>query len=382
MSLYDRLSEQIAEIPLLDHHCHAPLRLPQAIDLATLRTPFTESVDERVQTHDVAETLGYRAMVRRLAALLGVEPTEEAVLRARAGYDPAAYHRLLADDARLGALYADYLFEEMSSYAPEEWAELTGREVRPVVRIETLAERLIPSHASWESLRQAFAEALAASRSRGAVGFKSIAAYRAGLDIERVDAAAAGAALAAVRAGLEEETPLRLTSKPLIDALIWEAMEVASELGLPIQFHVGLGDDDVFLPRANPTLLRALFQEPRYSGVPIVLLHCYPYVREAAYLSSIYPNAYTDLGLTVPLAGPDCAPLLRAALGLAPTTKVLASTDGHGLPEFQWFAAHLWRDALARVLADLVAEGWLSDADAPRLAAMVLHGNAELIYPA
>ncbi|MBX6343308.1 MAG: amidohydrolase family protein, partial [Thermomicrobiaceae bacterium] len=248
--------------------------------------------------------------------------------------------------------------------------------------IETLAERLIPSHASWESLRQAFAEALAASRSRGAVGFKSIAAYRTGLDVERVDAAAAGAALAAVRAGLEEETPLRLTSKPLIDALIWEAMEVASELGLPIQFHVGLGDDDVFLPRANPTLLQALFQEPRYSGVPIVLLHCYPYVREAAYLSSIYPNAYTDLGLTVPLAGPDCAPLLRAALGLAPTTKVLASTDGHGLPEFQWFAAHLWRDALARVLADLVAEGWLSDADAPRLAAMVLHGNAELIYPA
>ncbi|HUZ03253.1 MAG TPA: amidohydrolase family protein [Thermomicrobiaceae bacterium] len=378
----DRLAEHVAAIPLLDHHCHAPLRLPQAIDGPALRAPFTESTNQDVRVGDVPQTFAYRAMIHWLSGLLGCDPTEDAVLRARAGYTPEAYQRLLADDAVLSTLYADYLFAEGHSYTPHEWSSLTGRPVRPVLRIESFAERLLPSAASWDSFRHEFTESLAASHSRGVVAFKSIAAYRSGLEIQRVDASEAAAAFDEVRAEIEEAGPVRLTNKPLIDALIWQTLEVASELGVPFQFHVGLGDDDVYLPTSNPTLMRAVFQEPRYSGVPIVLLHNYPYVREAAYLASIYPNAYVDLGLTIPLAGPDSPALLRQALGLAPVSKVLASSDGHGVPEFQWLAARMWRRALVRVLADVVDEGMLGDAEATEVAAMVLHATAELIYPA
>lgn len=381
MHTRDYLDEHIAEMPLVDHHCHAPLRLRQQIKAAHLRQPFTESTIPDVVEQDVPHTVAYRAMIRWLASLLGTDPIEHAVLEARARYEPPAYHRLLADDARLAACCDDYLYEEERCYSPGEWAELIGRPVHPVVRIETVAECLLPQVGSWDELRERFSQELVAAAARGTVAFKSIAAYRSGLEIQRVDAASADEAFLQVIADLDAGAFSRLEHKTLIDALLWEALEVAAELGLPLQLHVGLGDDDVFLPTSNPTLLRALFQEERYRHVPIVLLHCYPYIREAAYLASIYPNAYVDLGLTLPLAAGEATDLVRAALGLAPASKLLASTDGHGLPEFQWFAARLWRTTLTRVLSGLVDDDLLTEAEALEVAAMILHANAERIYP-
>jgi uncharacterized protein len=377
----DRLREQIADIPLLDHHCHAPLRLPPRIDSATLRAPFTESTDPDVQNSDVPQTIGYRAMIRWLAGLLGCDPTEHAVIEARSGYEAQMYHQLLADDAGLGTFYSDYLFAQEHIYSTEEWSVLAGRPVKELLRVETMAERLLPTAHSWDVFRQEFASALAAAYAHGTVGFKSIAAYRCGLDVQRVDGATAATAFDAVRAELEANGSLRLTSRDLINALLWETMEVAAELNLPLQFHVGLGDDDVFLPTSNPTLLRALFQEPRYRHVPIVMLHCYPYVREAAYLASIYPNAYVDLGLTFTLSSSHCAALLAEALGTAPASKVLASTDGHSVPEFQWFAGRLWRSSLTKTLAEIVDDDLLTEPEAIEFAALILHGTSERIYP-
>jgi hypothetical protein len=377
----DRLREQIADIPLLDQHCHAPHRLSGPLDAAGLRAPFTESSYRETQIEHVPQTVGYRAMIRWLAALIGCDPTEQAVLQARAEIAPERYHRLLADDAVLGPLYADYLFAQAHSYSTDEWSQLTGRPVRELLRIETMAERLLRAVDSWDAFRHEFTSALAASTSRDVVGFKSIAAYRTGLDIQRVDGGAASRAVDLVRHELEERGSVRLAFKPLVDALIWETLEVAAELNLPIQFHVALGDDDVYLPTSNPTLLRAIFQEPRYRHVPIVLLHNYPYIREAAYLASIYPNAYLDLGLTFSLASSNCAALLGEALGLAPASKILASTDGHSVPEFQWFATRLWRWALPAALGEIVDADLLNLAEAVEIAAMVLHANSEAIYP-
>jgi predicted TIM-barrel fold metal-dependent hydrolase len=382
MSASERLAEPIAEIRLVDHHCHAPQRLHQQVTPQHLRQPFTESTASEVVEHDVPHSIAFRAMLRWLARLLGTDPTEPAVLAARARYELRSYHRLLADDARIAACYDDHLYDEERCYAPAEWAALIGRPVRPIVRIETVAERLVPHAHSWDDLRQRFCQELAIAAARGAVGFKSIAAYRSGLQIERVDAASADQAFLETVAEIDAGTFRRLEHKTLVDALLWQALEVAAELGLPLQFHVGLGDDDVFLPISDPTLLRPLFQEARYRHVPLVLLHCYPFVRQAAYLASIYPNAYVDLGLTLPLAAAEAAGLVREALGLAPANKILASTDGHSLPEFQWFAARLWRAALTHVLGNLVDEALLTDREALEIAAMILHANAERIYPA
>ena len=382
-SARDRLREEIADIPFLDNHVHAPLRLDGPLEANTLRATFTESTDPTVQNQDVTATTGYRTMIRWLAGLLGCDPTELAVLQARNSLDPSSYHRLLADDARLGPMYNDYLFQQKLCYSSEEWEELTGREVRSLLRIETLAEQLVANSASWDEFRAAFGQALAASKAENGVGFKSIAAYRTGLHVLQVDAAEASRAFDDYRAEVELAGGERgrLAHKTLIDALIWETLEVAAELRFPLQFHVALGDDDCYLPTSNPVLLRAIFQEPRYRDVPIVLLHNYPFVREAAYLASIYPNAYIDLGLTLPLAGSNCPALVAEALGVAPTHKILASTDGHAVPEFQWFSCRLWRTSLVSALGDAVDHDFMTDREAIETAAMILHANSEQIYP-
>ncbi len=378
----DRLREEISEIEMLDHHCHAPLRLDGPLDAATFRATFTESSDRTVQEQDVPNTSGYRTMIRWLAGLLGADPVETAVLEARNNYDPADYHRLLADDARLGPLFNDFLFQQKLCYSSSEWEELTGREVRGLLRIETLAEQMVGESTSWEDFRQEFAHALVAGQSENGAGFKSIAAYRTGLNIQPVDAATASAAFDEYRAECEEADGerVRLANKPLIDALVWETLEVAAQVGLPLQFHVALGDDDCYLPESNPLLLRAIFQETRYRDVPVIMLHNYPFVREASYLTSIYPNAYIDLGLTVPLAGSNCPALIAETIGVAPAHKILASSDGHAVPEFQWFAARLWRASLIQALSTIVDQDFMTFAEAVETAAMILHGNSEQIY--
>ena len=79
---------------------------------------------------------------------------------------------------------------------------------------------------------------------------------------------------------------VRLTDRVLLRFGIHEALR----LGKPLQFHVGLGDRDCDLHRTNQMLLLDFL---RHSGqTPVVLLHCYPYEREAGYLASAFNNVY------------------------------------------------------------------------------------------
>jgi hypothetical protein len=62
--------------------------------------------------------------------------------------------------------------------------------------------------------------------------------------------------------------------------------------------HTGFGDSDLFLPRASPGYLKPLIE--RFQATSFVLLHCYPFVREAGWLAHVYANVYFDLSLTIP----------------------------------------------------------------------------------
>ena len=63
-----------------------------------------------------------------------------------------------------------------------------------------------------------------------------------------------------------------------------------------------------------------------------MLLHCYPFVREAGWLAHVYGNVWFDLSLTIPhVARP--AEQLREALELAPVSKLLYASDAARTPE-------------------------------------------------
>jgi len=383
MTATDQLWAHIASVPFVDHHVHQPYRRAHAIPLDEFRRPFTEASIPAVWQTQLPTQLGYHWMVRELAALLGVAPNEQAVLAARNGADAVAYHRLLADAANLDVCYADDLFAQGQCYTIDEWAALIGRPVRRVLRVETFIEGCFAECAVLDDALHRLTQEIAAAPARGIVSLKSIAGYRSGLAIVPPVAAHRRETNVAYARAQEAATTGkgRIAAKPLVDAIVWAALEAAAPQGLPMQFHVAFGDDDIVMHENDPTLMRAVYAHEPFRAVPLVLLHCYPYHRHAGYLASIYPNVYVDLGLTIPIVGPRAVNILAEALELTPTSQLLASTDGHMEPEFQWFGVFVWRWAVARLLHGYVEDGIVAAGEAEEIAGAILRENALRIYP-
>jgi len=116
--------------------------------------------------------------------------------------------------------------------------------------------------------------------------------------------------------------------------------------------------------------------------MPVALLHeCYPYTREGAYLAAVYENVYLDLSYSIPFLGyGEMAAFTRAAFGVAPTSKLLYSSDGVGIPELHWLSALDGRRILGETLGELVAQGDLAAAEAEAVGAAVLRDNAARLY--
>ena len=115
--------------------------------------------------------------------------------------------------------------------------------------------------------------------------------------------------------------------------------------------------------------------------MPFVLLHAgYPYVRELSYLAAIHTNVHMDLGLAVPFLAADVPAMFRAALSLAPTSKLVFSTDAYSIPEIFWLAARWGRRGLGLVLDEMIAIGALGVDEARSVAVDILGGNAARLY--
>ncbi len=337
----------LSAISLVDHHAHGILAVPPSLD--ELRGLLSESDDPRQWPH-IATGVAYRRAIATLADLFDVEPTEEAVHAHRLSRDERDYAAML-----LGATGSETLLIDDGFPPPGEgvgWrelGELAGARAMPVMRIERVAQ-----DGGVEAVRAA----VAGARAAGFAGLKTIAAYRGGLDLDAPgppDAGGriAGAAMAeALRAALEAN---EATGDPL-----------------PVQVHTGFGDADLRLSRADPSLLKPLVE--RFVDTPFVLLHCYPFVREAGWMAHVYANVFFDLSLTIPhVARPSEA--LREALELAPVSKLLYASDAARTPELYYLAAVRWREALGQVLPELLSAG-----EAEEAARMILRDNARGLY--
>jgi hypothetical protein len=316
------LLEVLSSVGLIDHHAHGILRERPSLD--EFRGLFSESPDPREWPH-VATGITYRRAIRELAAFFGCEPTEAGVYEHRLARDPGEYASALLRATGTETLLVDDGFPPPGTGVEwRELGELAGCEARPVLRLETRGPDA--------------ADAVSTAREDGFVALKTIAAYRGGLD--RV-------------------------SEDVVAAL--EANE-ATGAPLPVQAHCGFGDWDLHLWRADPSYLKPLIE--RFRETPFVLLHCYPFVREAGWLAHVYGNVWFDLSLTIPHVSRP-AEALREALELAPVSKLLYASDAARTPELYYLAAKWWREALAEVLPPEDAE---SDARA------ILRENALVLY--
>ena len=256
-----------------------------------------------------------------------------------------------------------------------------GCRVAEVLRIETLEEDTAHQRTRFPELRSPIREALRAAKRRGAVALKSIVAYRSGLAVQAVPTSEACQTFQQLKALVEQQGRIRLMAKVLLDYCVAVAMEEARRLELPVQFHTGFGDPDIDLLTANPALLRPILADPRYAGVPIVLLHMgYPYVRESAFLASLYPDVYVDLSLAVPLLRPVLPYLLQDVLALAPPTKILYGSDAHSQPEMFWLGAQYGRWALGKILTEWIHDDMVEEHEALEIAQRICFRNALGLY--
>jgi hypothetical protein len=371
----------LAAVPILDQHCHALRRDGTVADAAAYAAFFTESGDLVMHARHVPETVFFRWAIRELAGVLGCAPTAEAVLAARIGLSPEALARRLLDEANIAALLVDHGYLTDETWTPAELAARVPCRVLPILRLETLAQALIVRHETFDAMVDAYSALVERARTDGFVGLKSIIAYRTGLAVQPTSHGDAATAFGPVRERARRDGRVRLATKPLNDYLLLRALEIAERQALPVQIHTGFGDADLDLREANPLHLRPLLESGRYRNVPFVLLHAsYPYVSELGYLSAIYANVYADIGLAVPHLAAEIPVMLRQLLSLAPSTKVVYSSDASQIPELFWLAARWGRRGLGTVLDELITIGALDDEEALAVGRRVLGSNAAGIY--
>ncbi len=372
----------LTQVPVVDNHCHGVMQDQTFDDLAFWRRSFTESSDPGMPQDHVASTIFYRRLIRTMADFLGCEPEEEAVFAARAGRDGRELTGALLRAANVDTLLLDTGFPPPEEVFPSpELGELGGCRAEPILRLENLMESLLAEHGSLADAKEALASALEDLRSQGCVALKSIAAYRTGLDIHEWPREEAEKSFyeygRAAGAG-----PARLIHKPLLDTLLHVAFAQAARQEVPVQFHVGYGDADTDLLLGNPLYLRPVLQRSDYRGMPVVLLHeCYPYTRQGGYLAAVYENVYLDLSYGIPLLGyGEMLSFTRQALGVAPTSKLMYSSDGIGVPELHWISAIDGRRVIGEALGELVSQGELDLATAEATGEDVLRANARRLY--
>jgi len=220
------------------------------------------------------------------------------------------------------------------------------------------------------------------AKSENVAGFKSVACYRTGLDVSPVSASLEDIeqALMVTMKRYIATGKLRLADKAFNDYLVRVTMEVAGKYGKPVQFHTGLGDNDIVLARSSPAHLQPLIAA--YPQTPVVLLHAsYPFTREAGYLAAVYRNVYLDFGEVFPFVSAEGQrAVVRQVLELSPTTKILWSTDGHWWPETYYLGTLQAREVLFEVLQDSVRREELTEQQAIGVAQRALFHNANKLY--
>lgn len=362
------LREHAEAVRLIDHHVHGCWLAPG--DRARFENALNEANTEPVADFDSPfdSQLGF-AVRAHCAGFLGLD-------RHADQDDYWAARRMMPEhdlaQTFLGAAgVSDWLVDTGYAAGVADLGQLealrAGR-VHEVVRLESVAEQAAAAAGDYAA---AF-DALLWQQTRTAVATKSILAYRGGFTGDLSDPSPTQVAEAAAR--WRDAGGTGLTDRVLLRFGLHRALRV----GLPVQFHVGFGDRDCDLHAANPLHLLDFL---RVSGdTPVILLHCYPYEREAGYLAQAFNNVHLDGGLSINHLGARSAAFIGRLLEMAPFRKILYSSDGFGPAELHYLGARLWRNGIAATMQSFVdADEW-SEADAVRVLDLIAHRNARRIY--
>ncbi len=214
--------------------------------------------------------------------------------------------------------------------------------------------------ASWRLFLEKIFQAV---KDKGAVGIKQLQAYRRDLDFK-----------------FHEDSEVQFNSKltkPEINTfknwVVHECCKLADDLNWPHQVHVGTDN----MPHSNPLPLAGLAR--RYKNQKIVMLHCWPFLQESAYLAKKHSNIYIDT-CWQPILNPE---FLVQSLGLwlnyVPLNKITMGNDATSI-EMAVGSSILAKHILAFVLDHFGANSNIEKKQLLQTAIDFLHNNAVNIY--
>ncbi len=145
----------------------------------------------------------------------------------------------------------------------------------------------------------------------------------------------------------------------------------------PFHIHTGWGNPDLAL--GNPALLCNFIRRPDLAKAVFVLFHGWPFVSEFIAVAKNFPGVYLDM-VWMPFHSLKATEqFLAEAIDAITTNKITCGGDVIAA-EHAYGTLELIRDLLAKVLAERVADGYLTEKAALRIAKMLLHQNAEHLY--
>ncbi|QGR18372.1 amidohydrolase family protein [Sulfurisphaera ohwakuensis] len=277
--------------------------------------------------------------------------------------DPVNYVRFLFQDANIEGMVIDEGFGK--------------KEIEPPVKYKLLfrIEKIINDEMFKKPFDKAieyFEETLREKIRIGYAGFKTIIAYRTGLKISCNESKAFEEFYSGERDWFGRK------AKALRDFLVCKTLEIAKELKVPIQVHTGAGDRDIKLDLSRPSYLTDVVR--KYEG-KVILVHAgYPYHRETAWMSYIFPSVYLDISQFNPLAPLSTFNVMKEIFEVSPANKVLYGSDAFNIPEIAWLGVKLAKESFEELRSEFLKRDLLSEDDLEVFKERFFYKNAEELY--
>ncbi len=380
------------DCPVVDNHCHVlepdkqtlePIWLAREFfhGMADLPTPGVAKAKLWGATDELRFHFPYMGVVLtaacQLAKLFGCKAELEAVTAERnrrtAEAGLAGYAKMLYADAGIVA-------SVMDSGLPinDPILDLTpGRKLR-LLQMDPLVQKLLKACGSYSELLRGFQDSIErAIRQDGFVGIKAHPGELVGLGAAPVEADEAERLFPAAQAGDGD------AFRKLYTAVWLATMLQCQDLKIPLHIHTGFtgGLWNGPIADTDPFLLVPILRQPRFLQTRLVLLHAgHPWIQHAGAMAHAFPHVWVDLGWTTPWISQRIVECYRDVIGMAPVSKLMIGSGGHGSPEISWLAAKTAKIALAEVLPDAVRLGLMAERDAERTGRMILHDNAARLY--
>jgi predicted TIM-barrel fold metal-dependent hydrolase len=201
------------------------------------------------------------------------------------------------------------------------------------------------------------------ARKGGALGIKQLQAYRRPLEfLFHPDAAVTWT-------GALSEDQQRVFE----NWMIHECSKRADDLGWAHQVHVGTNN----IEQSSPMGLSRLAQ--RYPRMKLVMIHCWPFLKEAGWIAKFHANAYLDT-CWLPILNPD---FFREAISTwwnyVPAHKITCGQDATSV-EMAAGSSLFHREILADALRERSRGLGMTDEELTAAARSILHENAVALY--